>query len=158
MVLSEPQTILSKKKNIYFSTSILASKLSWHWFIYDLLQALHRLRQSHREGGQGGTMTPEPMDFGRPMGFMKAVGFSEMTLRNQHVKPEDLFFEDHLISTGKTVRISVKTFFFSLEITSVFGPNYSIFSVYFGLHETEIRHTWAGPGPTFGPRRPCFAV
>ena len=57
-----------------------------------------------------------------------------MTLRNQHVKPEDLFFleitkffdrknrsifgedlfffGDHLISTEKTVRILVKTFFF----------------------------------------------
>ena len=36
-----------------------------------------------------------------------------MTLRNQHVKPEDLFFfGNHLISTRKTVRISVKTFSF----------------------------------------------
>ena len=52
-------------------------------------------------GGQGGTMTAGPMD------FRKAVGFSgpiEMTLRNQHVRPEDLFFfgGDHLISSGKT--------------------------------------------------------
>ena len=35
-----------------------------------------------------------------------------MTLKNQHVRPEDFFFGDHLFSTGKTVRISVKTFFF----------------------------------------------
>ena len=35
-----------------------------------------------------------------------------MTLRNQHVRPENLFFEDHPISTGKAVRILVKTFFF----------------------------------------------
>ena len=35
-----------------------------------------------------------------------------MTLRNQHVKPNDFFFfGEHLLSTGKTVRISVKTFF-----------------------------------------------
>ena len=45
----------------------------------------------------------------------------EMALRNQHVRPEDLFFfffffGDHLISTGKTVRISVKTFFFGDHI------------------------------------------
>ena len=71
-------------------------------------------------------MTPEPLDVRGPI---------ETTLRNQHVKPEDLFFfGDHLVSTGKTVGISVNTFF--LEITSVFGPNYSIFSVNFGLHKT----------------------
>ena len=40
----------------------------------------------------------------------------EMALRNQHVKPEDLFF------------------FF--EITLFVGPNYSIFFVYAGLHKT----------------------
>ena len=28
------------------------------------------------------------------------------------MRPEDFFFGDHLNSTGKTVRISVKTFFF----------------------------------------------
>ena len=94
--------------------------------------------QGHR-GGAGGTMTLGPMDFRGPMGFRKAVGFNgpiEMTLRNQHVKPEGLFFlfGDHLISTGQTVRISVKTFFF--QITSFFGPNCSIFSVYFGVHKT----------------------
>ena len=61
------------------------------------------------------------------MGFRKVVGFSgpskgpiEMTLRNQHVRPEDLsfffFFADHLNSTGKTVRISVMTFFFGDHI------------------------------------------
>ena len=38
-------------------------------------------------GGQGGTMTPGPMDL---RGLM--MGPIEMTLRNQHVKPEDLFF------------------------------------------------------------------
>ena len=38
-------------------------------------------------------------------------GPKEITLRNWHVKPEGLFFGDHLISTEKTVRISVKTFF-----------------------------------------------
>ena len=83
-------------------------------------------------------MTPKPIDFRGPMGFRKAVSFSgliEMTLRNQHGKPEDLFFGDHQISTEKTDKILVKTFFFR-EITSFFGSNYSIFSVYFGLHTT----------------------
>ena len=67
------------------------------------------------------------------------------------------FLEDHLILTGKTVKILVKTsffwrspnfdrnnrqnfgedlFLFFLEITSFFGPDCSIFSVYFGLHNT----------------------
>ena len=59
-------------------------------------------------------MTPGPMR--RPMGFSDSSrGPIEMKLRkNQHVKPEDLFFffGDHLISTRKTVRISGKTFFF----------------------------------------------
>ena len=36
-----------------------------------------------------------------------------MTLRNQHVQPEDLFyFGDHLISTGKSVRFLMTTFFY----------------------------------------------
>ena len=32
--------------------------------------------QGRREGGQGGEMTPGPMDFRGPMSFRKAVGFS----------------------------------------------------------------------------------
>ena len=50
---------------------------------------------------------------------------------------EDLFlFEDHLISDRKTVKLSEKKFF--LEITSFFGPNYSLFSIYFGLYKTAL--------------------
>ena len=52
------------------------------------------------------------------------------------------YFEDHLISAGKTVEISVKTFFF-LEV--IFGPNCSIFSVYFGLHKTGIPSYFSWP-------------
>ena len=46
-------------------------------------------------------MTPGSMDFRGPMGFRKASaseahvlqrGLIEMTLRNQHVEPEELFF------------------------------------------------------------------
>ena len=59
---------------------------------------------------RGGTMTPGPMDFRGPI---------EMILRNQRVRSEDLFwgffFGDHLISTGKTVRIFGEDLFF-LEI------------------------------------------
>ena len=58
-----------------------------------------------------------------PMGFRKAADFSGpsrgpigMTLRNQHVRPEDpFFFGDHLILIKKNVRISVKTFFYFLR-------------------------------------------
>ena len=61
-------------------------------------------------------MTPGPMDFRgpiRPLASGARQGPIETTLRNQHVRPEELFFfKDHLISTGKTVRISEKTFFF----------------------------------------------
>ena len=73
-----------------------------------------------RGGGQEGTMTPGPM------GFRKAVGFrGPMSSRGAHRNdteksacgPEDFFFGDHPISTGKTVRISVKTFFFGDHIT-----------------------------------------
>ena len=60
------------------------------------------------------------------------------------MKPENLFFfsfffEDHLISTGKTVKILVKTFFVCFLFffwKAFFGPNYSIFPIYFGLYKT----------------------
>ena len=52
----------------------------------------------------------------------------------------------------KSVEIPVKTLFFCfffcfflLEITSVFGSNSSIFSVYFGLHTTRIPSCWSWP-------------
>ena len=68
-----------------------------------------------------------------------------MTLRNLHVRPEDLFFEDHLISTGKTVTILVKTFFFGDYLIST-GKTVRI-SVktffFFGDHIiiwTKLRH------------------
>ena len=67
------------------------------------------------------------------------MGPIEMTLRNQHVKPEDLFFGDHLISTRKTVRISVKTFSFRRlhhfsDQTATFSPPILDFT------KPEIRH------------------
>ena len=58
----------------------------------------------------------EPLASGGPAdGHGLQRGPIEMTLRNQHVKTGELFFfffGDHLISTGKTAKISVKTFFF----------------------------------------------
>ena len=70
--------------------------------------------QGRREGGKGEN---DPGAHGLQEGhrLQRAHelerGPIEMTLRNQHAKPEDFFFGEHLISTGKTVRISVKTFF-----------------------------------------------
>ena len=73
-------------------------------------------------------MTPGPMDFRGPiMGLLASGGpaegpwASEGAHRNETEKSackdrRPFFYGDHLISIGKTVRISVKTFF--LEITS----------------------------------------
>ena len=90
-------------------------------------------------GGQGGTMTAGLMDFRGPMGFRKAVGFSgpsrgPMSSRGVHRDDTEksaceawrpFFFRDRLISSEKTVRISVKTFF-------VFGDHIII--------RTKMRH------------------
>ena len=78
-------------------------------------------------GGQGVQWPRSPWTLGGPWASKRPLasegpaegpwaqeGPIEMTLRNQHVRPEDLyfsFFGDHLISSGKTVRISVKTLF-----------------------------------------------
>ena len=129
--------------------------------------------QSHREGGRGVQWPRDPWTLGGPWGGPWASvrplasagptkgpwareGPIKMTLRNQHVRSEDLFFfGDHLISTKKTVRISVKNFFFvfwrphhNSEKTAAFSPSVLEFT------KPEIRHIWAGPGPTFGSRRP----
>ena len=57
-----------------------------------------------------------------------------MTLRSQHVRPEDLFFWKSHHNSDKTATFSPSV----LEFT-----------------KQEIRHIVAGPGPTFGSRRPC---
>ena len=71
-----------------------------------------------------------------PMGFRKAVGFRgpiEMTLRNQHVRPEDLFF-----STEKTVRISVKTFFWRSHHNSEKNAAFSLSVLEFTKPEIRL--------------------
>ena len=82
-----------------------------------------------------------------------------MTLRNQHVKPEDFFclfffFGDHLNSTGKTVRISVRTFFFVLRSHHISDQTAAFSLPVLDFTEPEIRHIRAGPGPMFGPGAP----
>ena len=67
------------------------------------------------------------------------------------------FFGDHLILAGKTVEIPVKTLFFFVffwrshqfsDQTAAFSPSILDFT------QPEFRHVGAGPGPTFGSRRP----
>ena len=70
-----------------------------------------------------------------------------MTLRNQHAKPKDsFFFGDHLILTEKTVRFSVKIFFFCFGDHLVWTEKTVRISVktcfFFGVHiiRTKLRH------------------
>ena len=79
-----------------------------------------------------------------------------MTLRNQNVRPKNIFFfGDHLISTGNTVKISVKAFYFyflkshhNSDKTAALSPSVLEFT------KPEIRNIPAGSGPTFGSRQP----
>ena len=85
------------------------------------------------------------MEFGGPMSSKEA-----------HRKfGEDLFFSffffgDHLILTEKTARISVKTF-------SFFGDHIIIWTK-LQFTTPKMQHISAGPGPTFGSRRPRLHV
>ena len=86
-------------------------------------------------GGAGGTMPPGPMDFWRPMGFRGA------------------FFWRSPKFDRKTATITVKTFVFwrshhISDETAAFCPSVLDFT------KPKIRHIWAGPGTTFGCRRP----
>ena len=102
-------------------------------------------------------MTPGPMDFRGPLGFRKAVGFSgPMSSRGGPSKWHweismwslktfffffFFFFGEHLISTGKTVRISVKTFFCFFRRSHHFSDQTDRKSVIFEL----------APGPLLVP-------
>ena len=123
--------------------------------------------QGRREGGQGGTMTLGSMDFRGPMGFRKAVDFSgpsrgSMSSRGAHGndteksaceawRPFCFVFCRSPNFDRKNLRISVKTFYTSIyhfsDQTTAFFPSILDFT------KPDIQHIWAGPGPTFGPRR-----
>ena len=95
-----------------------------------------------------------PWASGRPLasagsaeGPWAREGPIEMTRRNQHVRLEDLFFWDHLILTGETVRISVQTFFFRDHLFSTRKTVgilvKTFFFFFFGDHiivRTKLRH------------------
>ena len=80
----------------------------------------HYICRAAERVGNGGKMTPGPMGFRGPMrgpmGFRKVVGFSgpidDTEKSTCEVWTPFFLFWDHLISTAKTVRISVKNFFF----------------------------------------------
>ena len=97
-------------------SNVIGNRLNWASAVLHLIRAAER-------GGAGGYNDPgaHGLEEGRLLQRAKQRadelerGPIKMTLRNQHVKPEDLFFfffGDHLISIGNTVRISVKNFFF----------------------------------------------
>ena len=81
-------------------------------------------------------MTPGPMDFGGPMNSKEA---------HQNFGEDLFFWRSPNFDQKKTVRISRKTFFF--------GDHVIIWNK-LQFTKPEIRHISAGPGPTFGSRRP----
>ena len=119
----------------------------------------------HREGG---TMTPGPMGFRGPAHGLQEGRWLQQAQQRAHELErgpskwpweisiwglKTFFFGDHQISSGNTVKISVKTFFFwrshhNSDKTAAFSPSVLEFT------KPKIRHIWAGPGPTFGSRRP----
>ena len=112
-----------------------------------------------RGGGKGGQWPPGPMEFRGPKrGPMSSRGgpskwhWEVKGPSKSHVN-RLICFGDHLISAGKTVKISEKTFFvwrshhFS-DQTAAFSPSILDFT------KPQFRHVWAGPGPKFGSRRP----
>ena len=86
------------------------------WFEVKIL----KVKSGHREGGQGGTMTPGPMDFRKAVGHsgpsrgpMSSRGAHRNDTEKSHVRREHFFF---------------------FEITSEFGQNCEIVFLCFGIH------------------------
>ena len=74
--------------------------------------------------GQGGTMTPGPIDFWGPMDFRKGSwaweGHIKKTLRNRNEALKTFFFWRTPIFDRKTVRNSVKTYFFVFVLENTY--------------------------------------
>ena len=101
--------------------------------------------QGHREGWQGGAMTPGPMDFRGPMGFS---GSSRGPMSSRGARRND---------TEKLACEAWRPFFFwrshhNSDKTAAFSPSVLEFT------KPKICHISAGPGPTFGSRRPWVYV
>ena len=82
--------------------------------MYSAHQCVLESRATERRGGQGGIMTPGPMDFWGPMRLPMGFRKAQKGPIKWHLEMSmwDPLFGDHLIWTEETVRIPVKNFFF----------------------------------------------
>ena len=96
--------------------------------------------QSLREGGggQGRTMTQGPMEFRGPMSSKEGPSKWHWEVKGPLKSHITILFllEITWFRAEKPLKFRRRPFF--LVITSFFGPNSSIFSVYFGLYKTTI--------------------
>ena len=111
--------------------------------------------RAYERGGQGRTMTQGPMEFRGPMSSRGGPSKWHWEVKGPSKSHITVLFllEITWFRAEKPLKFRRRTFF--LVITSFFGPNSSIFSVYLDFTKSQFRHIWAGPGPTFGSRRPC---
>ena len=91
------------------------------------------MNRAYERGGQGGTMTPGPMDFRGPI-----MGPIEMTLRNQHVEDQRPFFVSFFWRSHenpeKTVAFFLEELFF---LRSHLNADKTVaFSPCVGVHKT----------------------
>ena len=130
--------------------------------------------QGRQEGGQGGQWPRGPWTLGGPYGVPRASGGLRWL---QSPAEGPLAWEEaHGNDTEKPARKAQRPFFCLFEITwfwpekpSKFGEDLFFWRSHHILYQTEafflsvldftrpeIRHIWAGPAPTFGPRWPCL--
>ena len=126
-----------------FAAKSQKSSSGWELFL-PLAPLCDTLEQVLREGGAGGTVTPEPMDFRGP-----SRGPIEMTLRNQHVKTEDLFlFWRSYQNPEKTVACFLEDLFFFLEITSKSRTKlWHFLRLFYSLQNRKFVMFELAPGP-----------
>ena len=114
-------------------------------------------KQGRRERGQGGKWTRgpwilgDPWASGRPLASALDKGPIEMTLRNQHVKPEDPFFGDHQFRPERPLEFWWRPFFFFWRSHQFSDQAAAFPSSILDFTKPEIRHIWAGPGPLLVP-------
>ena len=93
--------------------------------------------KSHQSHMWTAKCRPEnPLKFWRrPFFFWRSLDFGQ---KNRWNFGEDLFFLFTFFGQKNRWNFGEDLFFCFLEITSFFEPNYSIFSVYFGLYKTTL--------------------
>ena len=118
------------------------------------------LKAGPPRGEAGGHNDPGPMDFRGPMGFSGCMSYKRVH-RNDTEKSaceawRPFFLEINYFRLQYRLEFRCRAFFFfffliihhNTDKNSAFSPSVLAFT------KPEIRHTWAGPGPTFGSRRP----